>query len=428
MFKYENDNEKIGAYIKKMIEKKYPSHRQFCKAYLIASGIDANDEELRKLSNRLSQIIKGKKAIQIYDLPYFTDLLGVSCEDLLSCGKSFVPISGHITNYEVAFSKEPKVWEAYCRRPDKLILNPDEYNKTIIDYAIEFKNYAFIKYLMDQGDIWFVDDSEHDCQDRVLGFGAGTNIKRREIGSIDVALDIELRYHCEERGLRQSVIALAMVNKDFDILSSLRAREIPPLYQLCAYGYRLLTHCCDYYNEDVIDEIVRSDEALLAYFSDEFQIKNPQKTENTFIYPFLNKVIEKLVENKSKYAEAVIRKAIKHNKNVFSTLSEIINDAAQHIRDNYPEWKEYSADDCKEESMRYFYFFEEDGFVSYSFAKSRQDHSKFCANVIHTDATSNDLLISTLLEELNESFAAVQNIGPTVCTEEEKNSNIKKSI
>lgn len=420
MFKYENNNEKIGAYLKKLIEKQYPSHRQFCKAYLIANGTEVNDEELRKLSNRLSQIIKGKKAIQTYDLPYFTDLLGVSSEEILSCGKSFVPISGHITNYEVAFSKDPKVWENYSKRPDKLILNPDEYNKTIIDYAIEFKNYALIKYLMDKGDIWFVDDSKYDCRDRVFGFAAGTNIKRREIGSIDVALDIELCYHCEERGIRQSVIALAMENKDFNILSSLRAREIPTLYQLCANAGCLSTHCYDYYNEDVIDEIVHSNDAVLAYFSDEFQIQDPWKREHTFVYPFLSKVIEKLVASKSKFAEPVIRKAIEHNKCVFDDLSVIINNYSKCIQDSYLDWRICSVDDLKKQVMNYFIFFKEDDFVFFLFTTPQQKCGKFCSNVVNANILSNDLLIGSLIKELNKSYNAVQNIESIIFAEKER--------
>lgn len=425
MFHYENDNQKVGAYLKKLIEKNYPSHRQFCKAYLTAVNVDPNDEELRKMSNRLSQILKGKKAIQTYDLPIFTDLLGVSCEEILSCGKTFVPISGHITNYDVAFSKDPKVWEAYSGRPDKLILNPDEYNKTVIDYAIEFKNYAFIKYLMDKGDIWFVDDSKYDCSDRVLGFAAGTNIKRREIGYIDTALSTELQYHCEERGLRQSVIAMAMENKDFAILDSLRAREVPALYQLCLYGNHAPTNCHDYYNDDVIDAIVQSNDKVLRYFSDEFQITDSQGREHNFIYPFLNEVIVKLVSRKSEYAEPVIRKAIEHNRNVCASLSALINDAAVYIQNHYPDWMEFSSENIKEKAMQYFDFIVEDGFISYMFTK---ENDRICANVVRTDAESDDFLLDSLIKELNNSFDDIQNIERVISVDTEKSNNRFLSI
>ena len=414
MFKYEDDKQKVGAYLKKLIEKKFPSHRQFCKAYLVAVGIDPNDEELRKLSNRISQILKGKKAIQTYDLPVFTDLLGVSCEQILSCGKSFVPVCSHITNYDVAFSKDPKVWQEYADRPDKLILNSDEYNKTVIDYAIKFKNYRFIKFLMDRGDIWFVDDSKYDCLDRVFGFAAGTKIKRRQVGEIDADLGIELKYHCEERGLRQNVIAMAMENKDFDVLASLRAREVPALYQLCLYGQNARVHCRDYYNHDVIEGIARSNGEVLRYFSEEFQITDQRGETHEFIYPFLNEVIEELVSRSSKYAEPLLRRALEHNQKTYEKLLARINDAAGHIQDNYPDWMKFSPETVEEEAMRYFQFSEEDGFLSYMFSRGRNDLLKICANAVRTDAASEDLLIESLIKELNKSFEDIQKIKPTI--------------
>ena len=45
MFKHEN-NQKIGMYLSELIEKKYPSKRQFCKAYILAVGGIVNDEEI----------------------------------------------------------------------------------------------------------------------------------------------------------------------------------------------------------------------------------------------------------------------------------------------------------------------------------------------------------------------------------------------
>ena len=84
------DNEKIGAYLKRIINKKgYRSDRQFGKRCLEERNMPTDDEELRKMSNRLSQILNGKKGIQLEDLPVFSKLLDVSCEEILSAGKSF---------------------------------------------------------------------------------------------------------------------------------------------------------------------------------------------------------------------------------------------------------------------------------------------------------------------------------------------------
>ena len=190
MFKL-NTNQKIGQYISKLIENSdFKSTRQFCRAYLEVSGVSVNDDELRKMSNRLSAIKKGSKSIQIKDLPVFTQLLDVSCEEILSAGEIRTFNENHMTNYQIAFSDDEKVWQSYINRDDKLILNSDEYNKTVIDYALEFKNYKFLKYLMENNYIWFVSKTpEKDCY---LGFGAGTSIKRRKIGLID-DLDAEMK-------------------------------------------------------------------------------------------------------------------------------------------------------------------------------------------------------------------------------------------
>lgn len=89
------------------------------------------------------------KGIQINDLPILSELLEVSVDSILSAGKVAKPAPTRTTNYSAAFPKDKKIWKEYIERPDKLILNEDEYGKTVIDYAIEFGNYGFLKYLID---------------------------------------------------------------------------------------------------------------------------------------------------------------------------------------------------------------------------------------------------------------------------------------
>ena len=105
MFELAN-NEEIGAYLKRVIDKKgYKSDRQFGKACLEERNLPADNEALRKMSNRLSQILNGKKGIQLEDLPVFTKLLDISCEEILSAGKCFATSANHLTNYSIAASK-----------------------------------------------------------------------------------------------------------------------------------------------------------------------------------------------------------------------------------------------------------------------------------------------------------------------------------
>ena len=413
MFYLEKYNEKVGRYLNRLIDKSsYPNVRQFCIAYLKLEKTDISTESIAKMQNRMSQIINGKKAIQTRDLPIFCELLEVSCEEILSAGKHYEPISNHVTNYEIAFSHDKKTWDRYINREDKLFLNPDEYNKTVIDYALEFKNYKFMKYLMDNGYIWFVDDSKHDCTDRVFGFGAGTSIKRRETGFID-NLGTELQYHCEKHGLRQKMIALAIENNDFDTLTNLRAREIPALYQLCVYTNPNV-RCNDYYNEDVILEIEKASDRVLGYFSEEFEITDQFGNKHTFVYPYLSALLDQMINNKNKNTELLLRRAIAHNRQVLNKLQFMVNEAFELAKNslNYADSFNVPIDDVARIAMNFFRFDCENHFLTYFFTQTKPAGVKFCANAIIVHNQSSDLSIDHLIKELNNYYDAICNIKP----------------
>ena len=127
-------DEKIGSYLKSKILQKYRSVRQFCIAYLELANRDADDsDEIRKLCNRFSQILKGNKSIQTYDLPYVSQLLDTSCEDILSCGETKVPLNFRRTNYNIAFSNNELDWAEYLSREDCIAAYADEFGKTVLD-------------------------------------------------------------------------------------------------------------------------------------------------------------------------------------------------------------------------------------------------------------------------------------------------------
>lgn len=145
------DSKEIGTYISALIKENFNSDRDFCRAYLEAGQGELNEDNIKNMANRISQIKNGKKWIQTYDLPIFSQLLGVSHEEILSAGRCDTSKNSRITNYTVAQSKDPEKWISYIERKEKPILNPDEFGKTVLDYAIEFENYDFIKFLMDEG-------------------------------------------------------------------------------------------------------------------------------------------------------------------------------------------------------------------------------------------------------------------------------------
>lgn len=118
MFHLENNGAVLGAYLRSLIKSRFPSIRKFCRAYieLRDNTADVSDEEIRKLLNRFSQILKGDKRIQIDDLPYVTELLGVSCEEVLSAGKESGSGGGNVADHSAKYSNDPSVWQEYIGR------------------------------------------------------------------------------------------------------------------------------------------------------------------------------------------------------------------------------------------------------------------------------------------------------------------------
>ena len=401
MFHLEKDDVKVGAYLKAQILKKYSSVRQFCRAYLELRDGSTDDEEIRKLLNRFSQILKGTKRIQTDDLPFVSELLQISCEEVLSAGKSHMPVSSHTTNYDIAFSSDREVWERYMKRDDKLFLNCDEYCKSVIDYALEFKNYAFIKYLLDEGFIWFVDLSE--WKGWGFTFGAGTNVKRRDIGYIDSHTPIEIQ---SQDRLRTQTIALAIENDDFEILGKLLAREIPEMHETSFIFPRV-----DYQpkkDETLINAVAESNEKILTYFSDEFSIKDMHKQNNRFVFPFIGDVIKAmLAKGRFKQAEAIIRKMIRHNKSVFDQLTSLINEAYESNRKSLGFSYDGMEDYIKKQTLYGFTYDGVNDLVAFFYVPEKRKYVGLASNIVRVESDKGNALIQELLIELNNLHDSV---------------------
>lgn len=312
------DKKKIGDYLNDLIKKKYGTPSDFCRAYLNASDSKNGETEFTNLKNRISAIVNGRKDVQLYDFPVFTMLLDVSCEEILSAGEVRSINENHMTNYQIAFSRDEKLWEVFIHDESAPFLNPDEYDKTIIDYALEFKNYELLKYLMENGYIWFVSKTpEKDCW---LGFGAGISIKRRPDCDFNT---MESRLTNDD-SLRRKMIVLAIEKSDIVMLDELRAREIPPMYRLRPTGNKA-TDFNKFYDADLVEALSKADEAALDYFSKEVTVVTSFKnTPQKYMFPSIGILLEKLIASNNKCTEAILKRCIEHNRNTYNFVKEIV--------------------------------------------------------------------------------------------------------
>lgn len=404
------DNKTIGEYLSKLITKKYNSVRLFCKDYIKAKGNDISDEEIRNMQNRMSQILKGAKAIQIYDFLIFADLLEVTCEEILSAGELFIPRSNRVTNYTIAFSKNAEEWEKYVNREDKLILNPDEYGNTVIDYALEFKNYAFLKYLMEEKYIWFDSENTHDY---IITFGAGTSIQRRKPQNYDSYLQYELATKDE---LRIELISLAINNNDIEMLNNLHAREIPEMHWKIRYEDQNDHDFSSSYNENLISCISNASDEIIDYFTDEFEIKSQIKYKDgiergyTFVYPFTSQLLDALVKNNSSFIDFALKKAIAHNKKTYNAVQNYIELSKQHQFNQFDDQDYINTIKpvLMNRVMENFSFSENGNIVRY-----RCDFSSdgIVTNISNVSRKSRNIQTNYLINELNDLFERIKNIS-----------------
>ena len=410
MFKVEKNNLKIGKYLDDLISQKYESRRAFCRKYIQAIDKEPSNETINNMSNRLAQIVKGNKAIQTYDLPYFCDLLGVSCEQILSAGECSMPIANRVTNYSIACSKDPAEWEAYINRADKLILNSDEYCKTVLDYALEFGNYEFIKFLMGNGYIWF--DSRKD-QDYIQTFGAGTSIERRDISYIDYGLEGKLKTEDE---LRINLITLASDRNDIKMLNELRAREIPQLYFRAHYLSAQHPDFDSFYNARMVKHIASSSEKVLDYFTDSFEIRDHVRYKDgstrvhTFLFPYISQLLDLLIVTNSSFAETALKKAIKYNTKTYKKLSELILSVKNDERYSAEYMKDLWIKVCKED----FDFYENGSIVMFKAIYPLTNVDGMITNIAHVTKTPVSPILKYLVDELNESYFSIKNLKENI--------------
>lgn len=396
------ESSKIGEYIGKLIARKYGADRQFAIEYIkLRDGIDEEpaSDEIQCVANKICQMKKIGKGIQINDLPILSELLEVSVDSILSAGKVAKPAPTRTTNYSVAFSNDKKIWKKYIGRPDKLILNEDEYGKTVIDYAIEFGNYGFLKYLIDNGYIYLIDE---DQQKYWGSFGSGITIERRPPFDCDL-----LEYKMKQNdSLRTNIIALALENKDYEILDEAKAREIPSLYE-ASYFYGTALDVKKYYNQQFMDQVARASDEVLVYFSSEFEIETNRKALCRLTFPYLGKLLDMAVKADRKATATMLKNALKHNQDVLKELKKI----GKAAEDSFSGIRQYMDEKTIMEGiMQDFHFYEENDTVCFhSGINSAGNFQGIFSTVVRVSASSKDEYIKSLIEDVNRSYNQVKN-------------------
>lgn len=440
------NNENIGKYLEKLIKEKYGTQRRFCGAYLEKIGDNDIGDNLKNLENRISQIKKGNKSIQIDDIPVFSELLGVSFEQILSGGYDENDnkdcILNRQTNYNIAQLHDEKQWIAYIGKDEKPILNPDEYGKNILDYAIEFENYDLIKFLVNNKYVWFVDEEEGKKNRYLLGFGAGTSINRCEFTKNtlgiytrvlnDNALD-SIKYKAEiQEWLRLKIISMAVKSNDLDMLKTMKAREIPELYYDMQNYDNRMSKTDSKLDEEIIMGIINSNAEILDYFTDSFEVEEQRARgqNNTFIFPYITQLLDCMIENNSKYTKQALYKILQYNANVCTKLNSLLAEFEEAYVEYFTN-NQYCEDDEVEELIRKkareefeadrkLYTKKQTRNLSNAYASDNIINvfywcppffnEKLVTNIVDINAKSNSEEINNLIKQINNKYKEILDI------------------
>ena len=260
---------------------------------------------------------------------------------------------------------------------------------------------------MDKQYIWFVGADKEDC---FTGFGAGTSIEKANFPYPPNwnILDAQLKIRDE---LRTHMIALAIQHKDIEMLERLHAREIPTLYQMSFYSPAPKS-CEQYYNAKLMEALTHANNEILEYFCGEFEIPDRVGFPNRFLFPFMGKLIERLLQNKNDFTEYMLKSAIQHNQYVFDQLAALLSDTVQSCGKLYYDVTNSAAKSEMEKRILSDLCFYDDGSLVSYFALFPETKEGLRSNIIRVNAESADAMINRRIWELNDLYDAIHHITP----------------
>lgn len=262
----------------------------------------------------------------------------------------------------------------------------------MIDYALEFKNYKFLKYLMDRGHIAFVCEGPFGYY---KSFGAKTDIERKPAWK-DQNLEQKVR---NNDSFRRRLISLAIENNDNSVLAKLKAREIPDLYHADHMSV-VMPNCGEYYDEKMLKRIASLDESALDYFWEHFKIQTWCKKSYTFLFPYIDTLVEMMIENGHSCCDMALEKCYEHNLGVREQLQKMSAADCEAGCDGF-----FDSDARKEQLLKdrykYLYINEEGNMVAYT-GLCRFDG--FVTNLIQINAESDNKYINRLIQKINDLY------------------------
>ena len=236
-----------------------------------------------------------------------------------------------------------------------------------------------------------------------FNFGADTTLKFRPYEARTFENELY-----DNKILRTQIISLALENNDYAVLAEMRAREFPPQLSMTTMPSTNIRFD-DYYDEGYIEAILHSKSRAIQYFCEEYYVKSRwQNGEFLWMFPFMDKLIIKAVQENSSKAKAFLEAAIKHNEETYNALKKTILFVAKTAKENIH--RNCGFQDVIADVLRDYHISEEKNVISFSPYWLRGDVKTIATNIICADVKSKKPEIQALIDRLNQLYSQIINI------------------
>jgi hypothetical protein len=171
------------------------------------------------------------------------------------------------------------------------------------------------------------------------------------------------------------------------------------------------------YDENLVRHISKASDEILDYFTDEFEIrdkikyKDGSKRSHTFMFPFISRILDLIIEGHHSFTEFALKKSIEHNQRTYNTLKQSIEKSIKTNKEHYNfeanEYLKTVEPDIIKGVMEWLDFSENGNIISFC---DIVNGSGIITNVAHTVKASSNVKINHLIEELNGLYSKIRNI------------------
>ena len=332
--KQKNENRKIAENLCYFISKseKYKSEAEFCRDYIKQrKKLDSNfraratDNTEKNFYDTFGRMKKGEANIQIEQLPYFTELLGVTCEDILCFDKPAKADRERITNYNTACSSDERVWEEYFNHKDALGAFYDEYGMTVVDYAVKLRNYGLIKFIFDRKD--------KNPYKYITECFQSTTLESEMIRNSSRCWNCSERFFEKNDGnrKRKEIIYMAIKNNDVDMLECLKAKN-EFLFEV-SMDYNGDMPSKDFFFDQTMLELIAETRSnkVLNYYSQ----GSETKMNYMYIFPYISEIVDMLLsKGKMRMAINVLKNIGCYNRKIVQRIELVLDKYLTAIKES----------------------------------------------------------------------------------------------